>query len=122
MLVLRHSVVFLVLCVLPRQQPDLSPIDMGDMPMGKRRMMEGYYKISRHYKFALNELFVKMHYESVIIVEGKMVAHNVNVFTYVENNRLAVVPVSAIEISLTQRAVFLLKGWISKRINVGRSV
>ena len=30
----------------------------------------GYYKISRHYKWALTQIFDEMKYEYVIIVEG----------------------------------------------------
>ena len=34
--------------------------------------MQGYYKISRHYKWALTQIFDVMKYDSVIIVEGTL--------------------------------------------------
>ena len=51
---------------LDSQQPDQSAIDLP----AKEKKFEGYYKISRHYKFALNQVFKTMDYKYVIIVEG----------------------------------------------------
>ena len=48
------------------QQPDLSDIDL---PRKEKKFL-GYYKISRHYKWALNQVFHKLNYDAVIIVEG----------------------------------------------------
>ncbi|CAJ0937898.1 unnamed protein product [Ranitomeya imitator] len=42
-------------------QPDLSP-----------RKFQGYYKISRHYRWALNQIFKIMGYKSVIVVEDDL--------------------------------------------------
>lgn len=36
-----------------------------------QRSREGYYKISRHFKWALNQMFNTLEYAAVIIVEGK---------------------------------------------------
>ena len=48
------------------QQPDLSKIEL---PWPQRKF-EGYYKISRHYKWALNQVFHTFNYSAVIIIEG----------------------------------------------------
>ncbi|XP_065841920.1 alpha-1,3-mannosyl-glycoprotein 2-beta-N-acetylglucosaminyltransferase-like isoform X2 [Oscarella lobularis] len=50
------------------EQPDLSSIPM----QGGSPAMQGYYKISRHYKWALTQIFDVMKYDSVIIVEGTL--------------------------------------------------
>ncbi|CAH2084029.1 unnamed protein product [Euphydryas editha] len=50
------------------RQPDLSEI-----PLPRQKVkFKGYYKIARHYRFALNHVFVKMDYEAVIIVEDDL--------------------------------------------------
>ena len=49
------------------QQPDQSPI--ADLP-AKEKKLEGYYKIARHFKWALNQVFSVMGHEYVLIVEG----------------------------------------------------
>lgn len=48
------------------QQPDLS--DVQGVPANMRSMM-GYFKISRHYKWALGQAFDHMGYDTVLIVE-----------------------------------------------------
>lgn len=48
------------------QQPDLSEPEVPP----KDKKFKGYYKISRHYNWALNTTF-KYGYDFVIIVEGK---------------------------------------------------
>ncbi|XP_078579935.1 alpha-1,3-mannosyl-glycoprotein 2-beta-N-acetylglucosaminyltransferase-like isoform X1 [Branchiostoma floridae x Branchiostoma japonicum] len=50
------------------QQPDLSDIPVP--PNHKR--LQGYYKISRHYKWALNQVFNRLGYGSVLIVEDDL--------------------------------------------------
>lgn len=50
------------------QQPDLSDIEVP--PRDKK--FKGYYKISRHYNWALNIVF-SYEYDFVIIVEGMMI-------------------------------------------------
>ncbi|CAH1252079.1 MGAT1 [Branchiostoma lanceolatum] len=50
------------------QQPDLSDIPVP--PNHKR--LQGYYKISRHYKWALNQVFNNLGYGSVLIVEDDL--------------------------------------------------
>lgn len=50
------------------QQPDQS-----DYPLvGKEKKFKGYYKISRHYLWALNQTFNIMNHDSVIIVEDDL--------------------------------------------------
>ena len=50
------------------QQPDQS-----DYPLtGKEKKFKGYYKISRHYLWALNQTFNVMNHDSVIIVEDDL--------------------------------------------------
>ncbi|XP_058952070.1 alpha-1,3-mannosyl-glycoprotein 2-beta-N-acetylglucosaminyltransferase-like [Pocillopora verrucosa] len=51
------------------QQPDLS--DVRDVPADMRGMM-GYFKISRHYKWALGQVFDNMGYDTVLIVEDDL--------------------------------------------------
>ena len=53
--------------VLHIQQPDQSFIDI---PPGEKKF-RGYFKIARHYGWALNQVFVELGYETAIIVEGK---------------------------------------------------
>ncbi|KAA0702197.1 Alpha-1,3-mannosyl-glycoprotein 2-beta-N-acetylglucosaminyltransferase [Triplophysa tibetana] len=50
------------------KQPDLS--DIGIPPQHKK--FQGYYKISRHYRWALNQVFNKFAYTSVVIVEDDL--------------------------------------------------
>lgn len=51
------------------QQPDLS--DVQGVPANMHSMM-GYYKISRHYKWALGQAFDHMGYDTVLIVEDDL--------------------------------------------------
>ena len=51
------------------QQPDQS--DVKDVPANMRSMM-GYYKISRHYKWALGQAFDRLGYDTVLIVEDDL--------------------------------------------------
>ena len=51
------------------QQPDLS--DVQGVPPNMRSMM-GYYKISRHYRWALGQAFDSMGYDTVLIVEDDL--------------------------------------------------
>ena len=48
------------------QQPDQSDIDI---PVREKKF-RGYFKIARHYGWALNQVFVEFGYETTIIVEG----------------------------------------------------
>lgn len=50
------------------QHPDLS-----DIPVPKNhKKFQGYYKIARHYKWALNQVFHDMKFKAVIIVEDDL--------------------------------------------------
>ncbi|KAL3885503.1 hypothetical protein ACJMK2_025556 [Sinanodonta woodiana] len=50
------------------QQPDLSDLKL---PWPQKKFM-GYYKIARHYKWALNQVFHTFNYSAVIIVEDDL--------------------------------------------------
>ncbi|XP_026790919.3 alpha-1,3-mannosyl-glycoprotein 2-beta-N-acetylglucosaminyltransferase a [Pangasianodon hypophthalmus] len=50
------------------KQPDLSEISV---PAGHNKF-QGYYKISRHYRWALNQVFNSFSYSAVIIVEDDL--------------------------------------------------
>ena len=50
------------------QHPDLSDIKL----VGKSKKFKGYYKISRHYKWALSQVFETLNYQTVIIVEDDL--------------------------------------------------
>lgn len=50
------------------QHPDLSDIKL----VGKTKKFKGYYKISRHYKWALSQVFEVLNYDTVIIVEDDL--------------------------------------------------
>ncbi|KAM9469480.1 alpha-1,3-mannosyl-glycoprotein 2-beta-N-acetylglucosaminyltransferase a [Clarias gariepinus] len=50
------------------KQPDLSEVPV---PAGHRKF-QGYYKISRHYRWALNQVFNSFSYSAVIIVEDDL--------------------------------------------------
>lgn len=50
------------------QQPDLSPIAVRP----QHRKFQGYYKISRHYRWALNQVFRTLSHSSVVIVEDDL--------------------------------------------------
>lgn len=50
------------------KQPDLSEISV---PAGHSKF-QGYYKISRHYRWALNQVFNSFSYSAVIIVEDDL--------------------------------------------------
>jgi alpha-1,3-mannosyl-glycoprotein beta-1,2-N-acetylglucosaminyltransferase len=51
------------------KQPDLS--EPSDVPANMRHFM-GYYKISRHFKWALGQMFDQMGYDTVLIVEDDL--------------------------------------------------
>lgn len=47
--------------------------DQSDFPLkGKEKKMKGYYKIARHYRWALNQVFNVFNYEAAIIVEDDL--------------------------------------------------
>jgi alpha-1,3-mannosyl-glycoprotein beta-1,2-N-acetylglucosaminyltransferase len=50
------------------KQPDLSE---PDVPPNMRRF-KGYYKISRHFKWALGQMFDELGYDTVLIVEDDL--------------------------------------------------
>ena len=50
------------------QHPDLSDIPLA----GKLKKFKGYYKIARHYRWALNQTFNVLGYETAIIVEDDL--------------------------------------------------
>lgn len=48
------------------QQPDLSVIEVPP----KEKKFKGYFYIARHYKWALDYMFLEAGHEAVVIVEG----------------------------------------------------
>ena len=50
------------------KQPDQSDIDI---PLREKKF-KGYFKIARHYGWALNHVFLEFGFETTIIVEGKL--------------------------------------------------
>ncbi|XP_077562942.1 alpha-1,3-mannosyl-glycoprotein 2-beta-N-acetylglucosaminyltransferase-like [Haemaphysalis longicornis] len=47
--------------------------DQSDIPLvGKEKKFKGYYKIARHYGWALNKVFFELNYDTVIIVEDDL--------------------------------------------------
>lgn len=48
------------------KQPDQSDIDI---PLREKKF-KGYFKIARHYGWALNQVFIEFGYQTAIIVEG----------------------------------------------------
>jgi alpha-1,3-mannosyl-glycoprotein beta-1,2-N-acetylglucosaminyltransferase len=48
------------------QQPDQSDIQVPP----KEKKFKGYFKIARHYGWALNQMFFNFNFSTVIIVEG----------------------------------------------------
>lgn len=50
------------------EQPDQSDFAL----LGKEKKFKGYYKIARHYKWALNQVFNVFNYDTVIIVEDDL--------------------------------------------------
>jgi alpha-1,3-mannosyl-glycoprotein beta-1,2-N-acetylglucosaminyltransferase len=51
----------------------MSHPDQSDIPLtGKAKKFKGYYKISRHYGWALNQTFRIFNYETVVIVEDDL--------------------------------------------------
>ncbi|KAH9492834.1 Alpha-1,3-mannosyl-glycoprotein 2-beta-N-acetylglucosaminyltransferase [Bulinus truncatus] len=50
------------------KQPDLSDIVLGN----PQKKFLGYYKIARHYKWALDQVFITFNYSAVIIVEDDL--------------------------------------------------
>lgn len=58
-----------ILIALLMQQPD-----QNDIPVPpKEKKFKGYFKIARHYGWALNYTFFKFNFDTVIIVEGKTI-------------------------------------------------
>ena len=66
-------------CIVPssygQQQPDLRKIDVP----GKLAKFRGYFNIARHYKWALEHVFMVEKHKAVIVVEGTMYS---NFFIY----------------------------------------
>uniref|UniRef100_A0A8C5PPI4 Alpha-1,3-mannosyl-glycoprotein 2-beta-N-acetylglucosaminyltransferase n=1 Tax=Leptobrachium leishanense TaxID=445787 RepID=A0A8C5PPI4_9ANUR len=50
------------------KQPDLSQLPVP----AEHRKFQGYYKISRHYRWALNQIFRTMSYKAAIVVEDDL--------------------------------------------------
>ena len=93
------------------KQPDLG--EVAGVPSNMRQF-QGYYKISRHYKWALGQVFDHMGYERAVVVEDdldvgrcKMLVYVIirlhkNIHTYIPTNKNNEVS-QALVISLTLR-------------------
>ena len=57
----------LILCYF--QHPDLSEIKLPP----KEKKFQGYYKIARHYKWAMHQMFIEYNHQAIIIIEGQSV-------------------------------------------------
>lgn len=55
------------------QQPDQSEIPIPP----KEKKFKGYFKIARHYEWALNQIFLNFNFDTAIIVEGKIFNNDV---------------------------------------------
>ena len=60
------------------QQPDLSKIDVP----GKLSKFRGYYNIARHYKWALEQVFMVEKHNAVIVVEGRPSFHVLDLLNF----------------------------------------
>lgn len=63
--------------------------------------MRGYFKISRHYKFALEKLFMEYQFQSVIITEDDMNV-SVDFFDYFE---------AMFNVMLLDSTIFCVSAW-----------
>jgi alpha-1,3-mannosyl-glycoprotein beta-1,2-N-acetylglucosaminyltransferase len=64
-------------------QPDQSEFKLS----GNSQQFLGYYKIARHYRWALNQTFFEFQYKSVIITEGDFILLYLlpeNIFLFVQ--------------------------------------
>lgn len=84
--------------VIHIRQPDLGPIH--DLPASHKHF-EGYYKISRHYKWALSEVFDALMFEQVIILEDDLEI-SPDFFNYFE----AMLP-----LLLTDKSLYCISAW-----------
>ncbi len=64
---LRGTGIFLFKCFRIVKQPDQSQIREN-----VAEHLLGYYKISRHYKWALDQVFMQQSFDSVIVTEGEI--------------------------------------------------
>ena len=60
--------------IFPLQQPDQSEPEVPP----KEQKFKGYFKISRHYSWALRQIFGVMNHSAVIMVEGKPATNDPN--------------------------------------------
>lgn len=59
------------------RQPDLSDVPVRP----EHKKFQGYYKISRHYRWALNQVFQNLSYSSVVVVEDDLEVNTENTLT-----------------------------------------
>ncbi|XP_064471603.1 alpha-1,3-mannosyl-glycoprotein 2-beta-N-acetylglucosaminyltransferase-like [Ornithodoros turicata] len=68
-----HAVTASVIKSYGEQLTHIQQPDQSDIPLvGKQKKFKGYYKIARHYGWALNKTFHDFTYDSVIIVEDDL--------------------------------------------------
>ncbi|KFZ47119.1 Alpha-1,3-mannosyl-glycoprotein 2-beta-N-acetylglucosaminyltransferase [Antrostomus carolinensis] len=79
------------------QQPDLSDIPVPS----EHRKFQGYYKIARHYRWALGQMFHHFHYRAVIVVEDDLEIAP-DFFEYFQ---------AAFPLLLTDRSLWCVSAW-----------
>ncbi|CAG4963995.1 unnamed protein product [Colias eurytheme] len=71
-----HNATYQVIKKYTDSDPTISVVkqpDLSEIPLARAKVkFKGYYKIARHYKFALNYIFRSLGHEAVIIVEDDL--------------------------------------------------
>lgn len=71
-----HNATYQVIRSFTDADPSIKVIlqpDLSEIPLPKVKVkLKGYYKIARHFKFALNHMFNTLNHEAVIIVEDDL--------------------------------------------------
>ncbi|KAL0809620.1 hypothetical protein ABMA28_011150 [Loxostege sticticalis] len=71
-----HNATYQVIKSFVDDDPSISVVrqpDLSEIPLPRVKVkFKGYYKIARHYRFALNHVFNKLGHEAVIIVEDDL--------------------------------------------------
>ncbi|VVD02290.1 unnamed protein product [Leptidea sinapis] len=71
-----HNATYQVIKTFTDADPTINVVkqpDLSDIPLSKPKVkFKGYYKIARHYRFALNYVFNTLGHEAVIIVEDDL--------------------------------------------------
>lgn len=83
-----HNATYHVIKSFADEDPTISVVtqpDLSEIPLPKAKVkFRGYYKIARHYKFALNHVLETLGHDAVIIVEGECLGAKRAVVIYFE--------------------------------------